>query len=231
MKNVQLSGLSYLCAVLKIKVKANSITNLTDARYFAAREVTWMGFCLDPASENYVAPPQVSAMCEWLDGVKFVGEFPLTDAVEVLELAEELSLDAVQVHRFTTLEDLEELQRRIPLIQEVVLAPEEDPTALLAWMNSREALVEAFLLDFGKNRIAWKEDPVWSEWLKMVCKNHPVILNADFEAVLLPEILDSLPLYGLAVQGGEEEQIGVKSFDELDSLLEVLEIDEEHAVE
>jgi len=217
--------------VLKIKVKANSITNLTDARYFAAREVTWMGFCLDPASENYVAPQKVSAICEWLDSVKLVGEFPLVDAVEMLETAEQLNLHAIQVHRFTEADDLNELQRRIPVIQEVVLAADEDLLALSDWMHSRAAAVEAFLLDFGKNRIGWNENPVLTEWLKTACKNHPVILNLDFQADALPEILNTLSLYGLAVQGGEEEKTGIKSFDELDSLLEFLELPEEHAVE
>jgi len=217
--------------VLKIKVKANSITNLTDARYFAAREVTWMGFCLDPASDDYVAPQKVSAICGWLDSVKFVGEFPLTDAVEVLEMAEHLNLHAVQVHRFTEPDDLNELQRRIPVIQEVVLAADEDPGALLDWMNNRAGTVEAFLLDFGKNRIGWSENPGWQEWLKTACNNHPVILNMDFSTDALPEILNTLPLHGLAVHGGEEEKTGIKSFDELDSLLEFLELPEEHAVE
>ncbi len=217
--------------MLKIKVKANSITNLTDARYFAAREVTWMGFCLDPASDDYVPPQKVSAICEWLDSVKFVGEFPLSDAVEILETAEQLNLHAVQVHRFTEMDDLNELQRRIPVIQEVVLGADEDPVALSDWMNSRAGAVEAFLLDFGKNRIAWNENPGWQEWLKTACNQHPVILNMDFDANTLPEILNTLPLYGLAVHGGEEEKTGIKSFDELDSLLEFLELPEEHAVE
>jgi phosphoribosylanthranilate isomerase len=217
--------------VLKIKVKANSITNLTDARYFAAREVTWIGFCLDPASDEYTAPQKVSAICEWLDSVKFVGEFPLSDAVEVLETAEQLNLHAVQVHRFTELDELNELQRRVPVIQEVVVAADEDPAALSDWMNSRATMVEAFLLDFGKNRIGWDENSAWQEWLKTACKNHPVILNIDFQADTLPEILNTLPLYGLAVKGGEEEKTGIKSFDELDSLLEFLEFPEERAVE
>ncbi|NUN99709.1 MAG: N-(5'-phosphoribosyl)anthranilate isomerase [Saprospiraceae bacterium] len=217
--------------MLKIKVKANSITNLTDARYFAAREVTWMGFCLDPASEDYIAPQKVSAICEWLDSVKIVGEFPLADPLEILETAEQLNLNAVQVHRFTDLDDLNELQRRIPVIQEMVVATDEDPAALADWMANRASLVEAFLLDFGKNRISWPDNPGWQEWLKTTCKKHPVVLNMDFQPDELPEILNALPLYGLAVQGGEEEKTGIKSFDELDSLLELLELSEEHAVE
>lgn len=216
--------------MLKIKVKANSITNLTDARYFAAREVTWIGFCLDPASPDYMAAQKLHAIGGWLDGVQLVGEFPLTDAVEMLESAEQLHLHAVQVHRFTTAEELNELQRRIPVIQEVVMTETEDLPALSEWMNSRADGVEAFLLDFTKNRIGWNDHPSLQAWLKTVCQNHPVILNMDVDAGNLPEILQALPLYGLALQGGEEEKVGIKSFDELDTLLELLESEEEHAI-
>ncbi len=216
--------------MLKIKVKANSITNLTDARYFAAREVTWTGFCLDPASEDYMAPQKVSAIAEWLDGVLLAGEFPLMDALEILETAEQLNLNAVQVHRFTTIEDLSELHRRVPVIQEVVMAPTEDLAALSTWMEARTDLTEAFLLDFTKNNMRWEDDPALQLWLKTICKNHLVILHLDFHAATLPEIITTLPLYGLAIKGGEEEKVGIKSFDELDALLELLESEEENAL-
>lgn len=217
--------------MLKIKVKANSITNLTDARYFAAREVRWIGFCLDPASENYLPPTQVHAMVEWLDGVQFAGEFPLLDALEILETAEQLNLNTIQIHRFTALEDLYELQHRVPVIQEVIVEANENPAALATWMEERTGLVEAFLLDFEKNNIGWAEHPQWQLWLQETSRRYPVILRMDFEVASLPTIMDALPLYGLALQGGAEEKVGVKAFDELDDLLDLLEISEEYAVE
>ena len=58
--------------MLKTKIKANSITNLTDARYFAAWEVEWLGFNLNPGES--IALQQVPAIKDWVDGVKIVGE-------------------------------------------------------------------------------------------------------------------------------------------------------------
>ena len=48
--------------MLKTKVKASSITNLTDARYFAAWGVNWLGFDLRQGSDTYVQPQLVHAI-------------------------------------------------------------------------------------------------------------------------------------------------------------------------
>ena len=50
-----------------------SITNLTDARYFSAWEVEWLGFNLSQGEENAISPLQVAAMREWVEGPKIVG--------------------------------------------------------------------------------------------------------------------------------------------------------------
>jgi len=50
--------------MLKIKVKASQITNLTDARYFAAWEVEWLGFNFDEGSAHYIPPVEMKAIKE-----------------------------------------------------------------------------------------------------------------------------------------------------------------------
>ena len=42
--------------MLKKRVKAGSVTHLTDARYFAAWDVEFIGFCFDPESSDYISP-------------------------------------------------------------------------------------------------------------------------------------------------------------------------------
>ena len=46
----------------------------------------------------------------------------------------------------------------------------------------------------------------------------------DFKENALEEILNIPNLHGINVKGGEEEKVGVKSFDELDEFFEALEI-------
>ena len=77
--------------MLKVKVKAGSITNLTDARYFAAREAEWLSFPLGEGA-GMIEPIKVKAIAEWVDGVKIVGEFNFSSPEEIVSLSEGLSL-------------------------------------------------------------------------------------------------------------------------------------------
>ena len=55
-------------------VKAGSITNLTDARFFAAYDVDFIGFNFDPKSPDYISPQNALAIKGWITGPKIVAE-------------------------------------------------------------------------------------------------------------------------------------------------------------
>ena len=57
------------------QIKASQITNLTDARYFAAWGVEWLGFGLESGQDYFVTTAQMAAIKEWVEGPKMVGEF------------------------------------------------------------------------------------------------------------------------------------------------------------
>ena len=105
--------------MLKTNVKASSVTNLTDARYFAAWEVAWLGFNFDAGSDRYIQPQLMKAIREWVDGVKAVGEFNMQAPEEIRAAAELLALDAVQVGMFTDLSALDSLGLGVPSLEAV----------------------------------------------------------------------------------------------------------------
>ena len=86
--------------MLKTKIKASKVANLTDARYFAAWEVDWLGFSFDPASDAYVDPKKMLAMRGWIEGPKIVGEFGVATVDSIREAYDILNLDMVQVGPF-----------------------------------------------------------------------------------------------------------------------------------
>jgi phosphoribosylanthranilate isomerase len=214
--------------VLKTKVKASQVTNLTDGRYFAAWEVEWIGFNFELGAGNYIEPKKMKEIREWLEGPKFVGEFGLATAEMIRETAEFLSLDCVQINHFTDVETAKALAE-IPLIKEVLILKDNDNSDLLETLKMFENHVGTFLIDFTKNGISWTEIKSGThldfEILKQACANFNVILSVDLTPENLSEVQGILNPYGLNVTGGEEEKVGFKSFDDIDEVIEALYIE------
>ncbi len=212
--------------MLRTKVKASSVTNLTDARYFAAWETEWLGFNFNTGSEDYIQPNTMKAIKEWVDGVKIVGEFDLQEAEEILAAADMLELDAVQVGTFaggSTLQALHE--QEVPLIKEMVVQRPEELGAMKPQMQAQEEWVAYFLLDFHKNGIAWRGlQPEQRDQLRALAESFPLLVSLDLSPDELNAFLDDIPVAGISLRGGAEEKVGYKSFDELDELFEAIEI-------
>lgn len=217
--------------MLKVKVKASQITNLTDARYFAAWEVEWLGFNFDKGSEHYILPQNMKAIKEWVEGVKVVGEFSFASAEDINEAVELLDLNAVQVGMFTEVSVLEKITAA-PIIKEVVISAEVDEASLDNHLEKYAPHVESFLLSFEKSGTSWEmlkngESQIGNvlvPTLENLCKKYKIILSINLTQDSLDEILTIPNLHALNVKGGEEEKVGVKSFDELDEIFESLEI-------
>ncbi len=214
--------------MLKVKVKASQITNLTDARYFAAWEVEWLGFNFDQGSEHYILPQNMKAIKEWVEGVKVVGEFPFATAEDINEAVGLLDLHAVQVGMFTEVPVLAKITAA-PIIKEVVISSEVDEVSLENHLEQCAPHVAYFLLSFEKSGTTWEmlkngESQIGNVLLEKLCAKYKIILSINLSQDSLDEILAIPNLHALNVKGGEEEKVGVKSFDELDEIFEALEI-------
>lgn len=211
--------------MLKTKVKASSITNLTDARYFAAWEVEWLGFNLEAGTEGYIEPKNMKAIKEWVDGVKVVGEFNLPDLETVKSAIEVLEIEQVQVGQFTDFNTLKSISELLPIIQEVVVEKGDSLDSLRPIFDQNADLVQVFILNFDKNGIDWAfvQQNLLQE-LKELIAEHPILLSLDFDENNIDTILEKLQPLGINVKGGEEEKVGYKSYDELDEIFEKIEV-------
>ena len=213
--------------MLKTPIKASQIANLTDARYFAAWNVDWLGFCLDESALNFLKPAEFVAIREWVEGPKIVGEFGLKGSEEILQLAELMKIDAVQVGPFIKGEELAPL-KDLEVFKEIVVDVDATAMAIEEEMMDSAAYVKYFLLDFSKSGWDWKKLQESTSWgkdaLKKICAQFPILLDIPIPIAELEKVLEELKPKGLNLRGGEEEKVGVKSFDELDEVLEALEI-------
>ncbi len=215
--------------MLKIKVKASQITNLTDARYFAAKEVEWLSFNFTEGSENYIDPMRARVMFEWVHGPHIVGELDGLSASDINFYTEGYQLNHIQVGAHTPAEIIFDLKAP-SIIKEIIVETTTNADILRNQMRPLAATVEAFQLNFEKKGLDFlslknAHAIITLSDLKALCDEFKIILAIDFQAIMLDELL-SLNPYGLSLTGGEEEKVGVKSFDELDKILEKLEVEE-----
>lgn len=212
--------------MLRTKIKASAITNLTDARYFAAREVEWLGFRFGGGPEATISPLAAKAISEWVDGVKFIGEFDFATAEEIQAVHQLLPFDAVQVGMYTPNSELEKLPG-LTFIREVVVEKGTTEAELAAHFEENAGHCAYFLLDFTKSGIDWASlrsgGSLSPDFLKNLFHRHKTILALDFRANEAHDLLNMLQPEGLSLSGGAEEQVGLKSFDELDEILDALE--------
>jgi len=202
------------------QIKASQITNLTDARYFAAWGVEWLGFGLEPGQDHVVTPTQMAAIKGWVEGPKMVGEFSGLDVELIRQSVDLLGLDAVEVSRFA---NLSALQLSVPVIMNIVMEAHLESDSLIELLKANDT-IEYFILDFEKNasiNTFRKKFPV--SWLSGLAKQFPIFIRTDADTYSLEEITQNIKPLGISLAGGEEEKVGLKSFDELDEIFETLE--------
>jgi phosphoribosylanthranilate isomerase len=212
--------------MLKLKIKASQITNLTDARYFAAKEVEWLSFNFAERTDNYIEPMRARAMFDWVEVPHIIGEFDGFDADAVNFYAENWGLKAVQVGESSEIFNLKSEY----IVKEIIIDSATTVHILRGMLLPYTGIVAAFQLNFELENITFSDvksgkHPLSINDLSGLCAAFNVILAIDFKLDELDEILALQP-FGLSLKGGEEERVGVKSFDELDEIFDRLEIEE-----
>lgn len=178
----------------KREIIARSVQNLTDARYFAAWMVRYMSFDLRRDSINFIGANNVTEIIDWLAGPLFIGDFSgHKDLDFIQETCKELNLSGV-------------------IIDDKLLAD-----ALVKVLDHVFFETDKFEL-IGETKIIvickHEHQQVYRE------SGHQVYLHGN---ALPINLIEALPTeVGMCLEGGEEIKTGLKSFDQLDEIFEVL---------
>ena len=210
--------------LLRCRVKAAAVANLTDARYFAALGVDYLGFALEPGAAGFVDAAQVATLRDWIEGPALVGEFGHVDVSRIVAQAEALRLDVIQVGPFGRTREIV-AATELPVLQELIMGPGFGIAEGQRIVDANAANVQAFIVNFSRNGSTWewlREQPAHIAWLAELCDDFAVLLDVPAAPYQIDEILDTLAPEGLQLTGGEEEAVGVKAFDELDEWFDVL---------
>ena len=209
---------------LRCRVKAAAVANLTDARYFAALGVDYLGFALEPGAVGFVTDTQVAAFREWIEGPALVGEFGHLPSAQVARQAEAMHLDVVQVGPFGKTTQLS-AATDLPILQQLILGPDLGPLEAQRVVDANATNVRGFIANFSRNGLTWEriqEIPAWMRWIEEFCADYAVLIDIPAAPHDIDDILRTFSPEGIQLTGGEEEAVGVKSYDELDEWFEAL---------
>ncbi|MEM8584106.1 MAG: hypothetical protein AAGF87_07555 [Bacteroidota bacterium] len=230
--------------MLPFPIKASGITHLTDARYFAAWYVDYVGFPLD--GPNAITGPELAAMRGWIEGPKVLAELTELD-VALPELMDGLfqygligGPDPINGLQFVLTEPTSgslggnrpaEVQKQLTDQQletwfDIPIAhyqtPEDVEEILKIWAPHANGVVlnlsvGGIGLEDLLNAYGTSVDQI-NSWGQKI----DLYLDLPIKERELTRWQSEIEHAGLVLRGGEEEQVGVKSFEELDEIFEAL---------
>lgn len=172
---------------MDVKIFANNINHLTDARYFAAWGATWM--CYNISSLTLT---EIATISEWVEGPKHIINIV---GIDPSEAAAMLTNKAVDGYLTDSLSDHEQILSILP------------------------RKVEAFL----KNETGLGANTIHKANMNSVGSFQGLLCDVDGTPAEVVSFIEKHKPEAIILAGSAEEEVGVKSFDELDEILELLE--------
>lgn len=197
-----------------VKIKLGNITNLSDARFAAAAGIEYMGFCFDTNNVNYIPPVKAKQIIDWTSGCFVVAEFGNQSIHEIMAITEMLNIDIVEINNHLLPTDLVEIDKPIIKKIDISLLNKETLTAEITSFSNK---VDAFHL-FASH----ENNSITAEQLKEICNNHKIIWGINTSSKTIKSITETYHPFAINITGGDEEKTGVKDFDELNDILDVL---------
>ncbi|WP_209332583.1 phosphoribosylanthranilate isomerase [Lunatimonas salinarum] len=204
---------------LKTFVKISTVSNLSDARYCAGMYVDLMGFCLEKHQADFLGPGAYKEITDWLFGPAYVAEFDSYDPEKVLEtLSQYPGISFIQVTKEIYLPML--FNSGYQLILKKNIAETADLRELIPLSQQLQPHGIQLLLE--SDRFISLNEEILGIVRELAAKC-AVILGFGLERTNVEQVLELTGIKGISLRGGQEIKPGLKDFDELADILEVLE--------
>jgi phosphoribosylanthranilate isomerase len=204
---------------LKTFVKINRITNLTDARFCAGMNVDVMGFSLESDEPNFLTPTQFKEITGWISGIEFAAEFKNASSDEIKGILENYSnITWIESQNLETLLGLGETGMQLIYKQKI----DDEGTWQENTLKKLKGLeISVHLISQTETFTQKKLDLIDS--ISSYCK---VILGFGITPETAENILSTHAISGFALDSGDEIKPGLRDFDKLADILEILEVEE-----
>jgi phosphoribosylanthranilate isomerase len=188
--------------MLKTKLYITGVTNLSDARYFAAMGADYLGF----VASEYVDSTVINEMIDWVEGPQFIAELDgLEWNEDLIELIESLKINGLSYPSFW---------------QDGFMNGKGVAFSKINVNSAINSDTDYFILHQDKSVHQLSKQEI-SE-LQVMCNSRLIYLDLPFEAKDIDSILETFKIEGLVLRGGNEVKVGLKSFDELDEIFDHL---------
>ncbi|MCS6794881.1 MAG: hypothetical protein NZ516_02880 [Raineya sp.] len=197
---------------LRCTIKVGGVTNLSDARYSAGMGVEMLGFCVQENQENYISPETYKEITAWISGVDFALEINRVSWQELQSILEKYPCNALEITDAQLVEILihnAELSENLPV---KLLWKVENKDLFLQNVENWQKWISYFV--FSKADI---------HFCKNIAEKYPILLEGDFSAEEVEKILAETAVKGFSLRGSSEIAPGLKDYDHLAEVLEILE--------
>lgn len=177
-------------------VLVRKITHLTDARYFAAMGVDWITMILGEEPSSFM---HWHALREWVEGPKLIAELATSDEMLLAKTIIDAKPDGL------LLQDPKPLE--IPA--SITLFVESDSPDFSKWPPDTSVILHDVHGSFTSDQLATLDSA-------------RIFLQMDWTAERLESLLDSGYAGGICFTGGSEQATGMRNYDVMDQLLDVL---------
>lgn len=191
--------------VMKKKLLITGVSNLTDARYFAAVDADYIGFKINSFDDKYINEVSISEIMNWVEGPSL--------AVET----------SVQVEQ--DLESLGELEPSLVIIPPFgeFEAPKSMMTMRVHLANQNLVLdnnANYHMVDFYAESVRLTDE--WISKIEELASSHTVFVKPLPLVEEVEKLLKIDSIEGVVLMGSEEEEVGLKSFEEVDDIIDLL---------
>lgn len=200
-------------------LKASSITNLSDARYFASYGINMIGFCFDPQSADFINPFKVKEISGWIEGPKIVGEFKNLSVEAINETIVSQNLHYAQIN-LAEISPEHTAINSVPLIIEITVVAETNFNEVAIQLEKIFRNGDLMLLNL--TALSSLHEAVLNNFVKNICSRYPTLLDYNFSSENVSAIVQQFNPSGICLHGSHEEKIGTKSFEALDALMSAI---------
>lgn len=185
----------------KLKIKAGNISNLTDARYFAAYGVEWMGFNFKKNDTQALQLEDAKTIKNWIVGPTIVAEFDKFNPDYIFEITNQLQTNWIQ----------------LPINEYINDHPKDYNVIYRCDFANIKSISE------GSNNMFLSEVHNHNEVEAILKLNSNYIFKIVAKFEIQRKIIEKTNLTAIEIEGSEEEKVGLKSFDAINTLFDWLE--------